>query len=195
MKPASIAIPVIVLTLVGIAVYALIKDGRIALPAPDPIIAMEIASTAFLHDQSIPAKYTCDVAAPVSPPILFSGFPEETASLAMIMVDPDVPAALRPEGVFDHWVLFNIPTATTTIEEGESVGTPGANSRGALSYAPPCPPGNYEPAEHRYIFTIYALDANLDLPRGATKAQVQAAMEGHILETAELIGRYKRATP
>jgi Raf kinase inhibitor-like YbhB/YbcL family protein len=192
-KAAGIAIPVIVLSIIGIAIYSLVRDGKLDFTNdPEPIIAMEIATTAFLHDGTIPAKYTCDVAAPVSPPILFSGFPEGTVSLALIMEDPDVPKALRPDGVFDHWVMFNIPTATTTIAEGKTAGAVGANGRGAWSYAAPCPPPEYEPSEHRYIFKLYALDTMLDLRAGATKAQVLTAMEGHILETAELIGRYDR---
>lgn len=194
MKAAGIAIPVIVLSLVGIAIYSLIRDGRIDFGGePNITIAMEIASTAFLHDTSIPEKFTCDAPAPVSPPLLMSGMPEDAVSLALIVEDPDVPTALRPDGVFDHWVLFNIPATTTEIAEGKTAGTIGANGRGAWSYAPPCPPPQYEPTEHRYIFRLYTLDIALDLPAGATKAQVLSAMEGHILETAELIGRYDRA--
>lgn len=194
MKAAGIAIPVIVLSLVGIAVYSLVRDGRIDFGGePNVTIAMEIASTAFLHDAPIPEKYTCDAAAPVSPPLLFSGMPEGTVSLALVVEDPDVPTAVRPSGMFDHWVLFNIPASTTEIAEGKSVGAVGVNSRGISSYAPPCPPPQYEPTEHRYFFRLYALDTTLTLPFGATKEQVQAAMEGHILETAELVGRYDRS--
>lgn len=194
MKAAGIAIPVIVLSLVGIAIYSLVRDGKIDFGGePNVTIAMEIASTAFLHDGNIPSKYTCDAAAPVSPPLLFSGAPEGTVSLAIIMEDPDVPTAVLPSGVFDHWVMFNIDPATTTLEEGKTVGVVGANGRGARSYAPPCPPPQYTPSEHRYFFRLYALDTMLDLPAGATKAQVLAAMDGHILETAELVGRYDRA--
>lgn len=195
MKAAGIAIPIIVLSIIGIAVYSLVRDGRISFGEPPVTIAMEIASTAFLHEGKIPEKYTCDAPAPVSPPILYSGFPEGTVSLALIMDDPDVPKALRPDGVFDHWVMFNIDTATTSIEEGKTAGIVGANSRGTWSYAPPCPPREYEPKEHRYIFRVYALDTMLDLKAGATKAQVLSAMEGHILETAELIGKYERKAP
>lgn len=192
MKPATIAIPVIVLTLVGIAIYSITRDGRF-FPAPEPTADMEIASLAFLHEGMIPAKYTCDAPAPVSPALTFSGVPAGAASLALIVTDPDVPTALRPDGVFDHWVLFNIPTGTTTIPEAGSAGTKGANGSGAQAYAAPCPPPQYQPSEHRYLFDLYALDTTLDLPAGATKAQVLAAMEGHVLETAELIGRYDRA--
>lgn len=193
MKAAGIAIPVIVLSLIGIAVYSLVRDGRVVFNQPEPIINMEIGSLSFLHDDMIPKQHTCDVPAPVSPPITISGFPEETVSLALLVDDPDVPKSLRPDGVFDHWVLFNIPAASSTIPEGGTAGTPGANGSGAWKYAAPCPPPQYEPTEHRYFFRAYALDTMLDLPAGATKAQVLQAMEGHVLETAELVGRYDRA--
>lgn len=195
MKAAGIAIPVVVLSIIGIAVYSLVRDGRISFGEPEVTIAMEIASTAFLHEGKIPEKYTCDVPSPVSPPLLYSGFPEGTVSLALIMEDPDVPKALRPDGVFDHWVMFNIPTATTTLAEGKTMGIVGANGRGGWTYAAPCPPREYEPKEHRYIFRLYALDTELPVKAGATKAQVLTAMEGHILETAELIGTYERKAP
>jgi Raf kinase inhibitor-like YbhB/YbcL family protein len=109
------------------------------------------------------------------------------------MDDPDVPAEVRPERNFDHWVLFDIPPATLGISEGGSIGTKGANGRGAPAYAGPCPPPQYAPSEHRYFFRLYALDTMLNLPEGATKQQVLEAMEGHVIAQAELMGRYERA--
>ena len=94
--------------------------------------------------------------------------------------------------MFDHWVLFNIPSTTATLPEAlTALGVEGNNTRGP-GYTGPCPPTQYEPREHRYIFSLAALDTTLDLPTGASKVAVQKASAGHILETAVLIGRYKR---
>ena len=163
--------------------------------------SLALISPAFLAGASIPAQYTCDLAgqagavasvSPKSPPFTVSGVPSEAKSLALVMDDPDVPKALRPTGVFDHWVLFNIPPTVTDIAEGESIGVAGANGAGEASYAGPCPPREYEPSEHRYFFKLFALDTMLDLPAGATKAQLEEAMKGHVLQEAELMGKYKR---
>src|SRR3989344_5346755 len=152
---------------------------------------LALASAAFQNGESIPSPYTCD-AENVSPPLRISGVPEGAKSLALVMDDPDVPKALRPDGVFDHWTLFNIPPDTREILAGETVGTLGANGAGKNQYAGPCPPREYEPSEHRYFFRLYALDTMLDIPEGANKQQVLAAMEGRILAQAELMGKYKR---
>ena len=153
---------------------------------------MSITSPEFEQDGRIPSKFTCDGDRSINPALIFSGIPEGTQSLALIMDDPDVPKALKPEGVFDHWVLFNIPSDTKGISEASTVGTPGANGTGASAYTGPCPPPQYEPSEHRYIFVLYALDSTLALNSGATKKEVLKAMQGHILAEAKLIGRYKR---
>ncbi len=150
-----------------------------------------LSSTAFTDGATIPAKYTCDGES-VSPALSISGVPEGTVSLALIVDDPDVPKQLKPDGVFDHWVLFDIPPATKEIPEDGSAGTAGVNGAGADAYAAPCPPPQYEPSEHRYVFTLYALDATLGLPAGASKSDVLFAMKGHVIAQTELIGRYKR---
>lgn len=160
---------------------------------------MELTSMAFEPGAPIPSHYTCDGAG-TNPPLTISGVPEGAVSLALIMDDPDVPKALKPDGVFDHWVLFNIPPGITEIPaDAHSDAVPGirgANGRGTLGYIGPCPPPQYEPSEHRYVFTLYALDIELDLQEGATKEQVLEAMhgraKGHILETAQLVGKYRR---
>jgi len=158
-------------------------------------MALSLTSSAFENNGSIPSQFTCD-AENVSPPLSILGVPEGTKSLALIMDDPDVPKQLRPDGVFDHWTLFNIspPPAggTTEIMQGESAGTAGANGAGKNEYAGPCPPREYEPSEHRYFFRLYALDTGLDLPEGASKAEILKAMEGHVIAQAELMGKYKR---
>ncbi len=151
-----------------------------------------LTSPAFADNASIPPRFTCDGDRSVSPALSIGGVPEGTKSLALIMDDPDVPKVLRADGVFDHWVLFNIPADTREISEGGSVGVAGANSAGKNAYAGPCPPPQYEPSEHRYVFKLYALDSELPLPAGASKADVEKAMEGHILAQTQLVGRYKR---
>jgi Raf kinase inhibitor-like YbhB/YbcL family protein len=94
--------------------------------------------------------------------------------------------------MFDHWVLFNIPPTTTEMAEGAGVGVSGVNGAGKNEYTGPCPPKQYEPSEHRYFFKLYALDVELQLAVGATKSAVEAAMNGHILGEAQLMGKYKK---
>lgn len=154
---------------------------------------LSITSSAFEQNGRIPAKYTCDGDRTVNTPLQFSGVPEGTKSLALIMDDPDVPKVLHADGVFDHWVVFNMPPATKEIpENGPVPGIQGSNGAGASAYTGPCPPPQYEPKEHRYVFSLYALDTMLALKEGATKKEALEAMEGHILEQAELIGKYSR---
>ena len=154
---------------------------------------LEITSGVFENGTSIPSRFTCD-GENVSLPLSWEGVPGGTQSLALIMDDPDVPKQLKPDGVFDHWTLFNIPPEIAEIAAGSTAGTSGANGAGKNQYTGPCPPPQYEPSEHRYFFRLYALDTELELQEGATKADVLAAMEGHILEQAELMGRYKRGS-
>jgi len=154
-------------------------------------MSFSLTSPAFSQGGSIPSQYTCD-GANTSPPIVFGDVPEGTKSLALIMDDPDVPKQLRSDGVFDHWVMFNIPSTTTVIVEGETVGTLGLNDAGKPAYTGPCPPSQYEPSEHRYFIRAYALDTTLTLPEKSSKSAVLAAMEGHVLGETELMGKYKR---
>lgn len=153
---------------------------------------LTLTSPAFADNASIPPRFTCDGDRSVSPALLIAGVPEGTKSLTLIMDDPDVPKALHADGVFDHWVLFNISADAREIAEGGSVGVAGANGAGKNAYTGPCPPPQYEPSEHRYIFRLYALDDELPLQTGATKEEVEKAMEGHIIAETRLTGRYKR---
>lgn len=161
-------------------------------------MALSLTSPAFEDDGSIPPRYTCDGQRELSPALTIAGVPEGTVSLALVMDDPDIPQAAREaRGIeaWDHWTLFDLPQDTREIPEGgllRGVGTTGVNTNGSNAYTGPCPPPQFEPSEHRYIFTLYALDTTLGLPEGSTKAQVLAAMEGHIIEQAQLVGRYKR---
>ena len=149
---------------------------------------MKLASTAFEHEGKIPSKHTCD-GENINPPLIISDVPSGTKTLVLIMDDPDVPKSIREDGMWDHWVVFNIPSTLGEIKEGEEpAGTAGVGTSGNLNYFGPCPPDR----EHRYFFKLYALDAELDLPEKSTKQQVETAMKGHILEKAELMGRYER---
>ncbi|HEY4517238.1 MAG TPA: YbhB/YbcL family Raf kinase inhibitor-like protein [Candidatus Paceibacterota bacterium] len=155
---------------------------------------LTLTSTAFENMASIPAKYTCD-GEQVSPPLAVSGIPAGTVSLALIMDDPDIPAVFKEQrgvGEFVHWVLYNVPPQTKEIASGAAVGVVGANGAGKNVYAGPCPPPQYEPSTHRYFFKLYALDQNLPLQAGATKADVERTMAGHIIAETQLVGTYKR---
>lgn len=151
-----------------------------------------LTSSAFDNNGRIPSTYTCDGKRDMNPPLSISGVSEGAQSLVLIMDDPDVPKVNHPEGTFNHWVLFNIPPGAREIATGVTVGTPGTNGAGNNAYYGPCPPPQYEPSEHRYFFKLYALDAELPLQVGASKADVEKAMQGHIIAQTELIGRYKR---
>ncbi|MFH1711699.1 MAG: YbhB/YbcL family Raf kinase inhibitor-like protein [Patescibacteria group bacterium] len=149
---------------------------------------MHIASSAFEHQGSIPAKYTCD-GENISPPLIFSDVPDRAVSLVLLMDDPDVPKNLRADGMWDHWVVFNIDPSTTEIPEGQAPpGTLGANTYEKNEYGGPCPPDR----EHRYFFKLFALDIQLSLASGSTKIAVEEAMKEHIIDKAELIGLYNR---
>lgn len=149
---------------------------------------MKLTSPAFEHGGKIPSKYTCD-GENINPPLAISDVPPGTGSLVLIMDDPDVPKHLRADGMWDHWVVFNIPATIREIGEGkEPEGTSGVGTSGNVEYSGPCPPDR----EHRYFFKLYALDTELDLPEKATKGQVEKAMEGHVIEKTELMGRYER---
>lgn len=153
---------------------------------------MKLTSPAFEENESIPAHYTCDGERFISPPLYIEGVPEGAKSLVLIMDDPDVPAAAMPEKLFTHWVLFDIPPDTEGIPEGMHVGHQGMNTRGDAAYTGPCPPSEFDPPEHRYFFKLFALDTMLNLPAGSSREHIEEAMEGHVLERVELVGRYSR---
>ena len=157
---------------------------------------LTLSSPAFKNNGTIPAEYTCDGDRKLSPPLAISGVPEGTKSLVLIMDDPDIPDAVRESrgiDAFDHWVFYDIPADIEKIPEGDGVGTTGLNSAGTGGYTGPCPPPEYEPREHRYIFKLYALSAPLGLSPGATKKEVLEALVPLLLAETELVGRYSRA--
>jgi len=147
---------------------------------PEPLV---LKSSAFNHNESIPIKYTCD-GDNVNPPLTVENIDRRANSLVLIMDDPDAPS-----GVFDHWLKWNIPKSTTVISEGtEPEGISGKNSAGGLTYRGPCPPSG----THHYRFKLYSLDNTVTLGEGATKSQLEAAMQDHILQQTELVGLYSR---
>lgn len=163
---------------------------------PNVMSELKLTSSAFSEGESIPALYTCD-GDNISPPLQIDGVPDGTVSLALIMDDPDIPDVVKRSMLidkFDHWILFNLPLSTTAIKENyDGEGVSGANSAKGVGYTGPCPPADLEPTEHRYVFQLYALDAELPLREGATESDVRNAMKGHILDKTEFIGVYSRA--
>jgi Raf kinase inhibitor-like YbhB/YbcL family protein len=145
---------------------------------------LSIASPAFSHQGMIPAKHTCD-GADVNPPLSIGNVPEKSKSLALIVDDPDAPM-----GTWVHWVVWNIGPGTKGIPENSvpQGALQGTNDFRKQGYGGPCPPSG----THRYFFKLYALDASLPLKAGATKAQLEQAMKGHVLAQAELVGLYRR---
>ena len=151
--------------------------------------AFTLSSTAFNNDANIPSRYTCDAGTQNPSPVLsWKDAPAGTQSFVLIMHDPDAPMP----GGFTHWVLFDVPASTTQLPEGfqpGSVGVSGNSGFRRAGYGGPCPPSGV----HHYHFTLSALDtASLGLQAGATKADVEKAMQGHVLGTAELVGLYQR---
>ncbi|MCH7604481.1 YbhB/YbcL family Raf kinase inhibitor-like protein [Patescibacteria group bacterium] len=156
---------------------------------------MQITSSAFGHNQNIPSKYTCD-GENISPPLAISDVPEGTKSLVLINDDPDAPG-----GTWVHWTLWNISSDTTEVLENSfpSGAVQGMTSFGSQEYGGPCPPRVDSRVEagppsgtHRYFFKLYALNDILSLSPDVDKSQLEAAMEGHILDRAEVIGLYSR---
>ena len=149
---------------------------------------MKITSTAFGDPPLLPDTYTCD-GEDLIPPLAFEDVPENATTLALIMDDPDVPVHLREDRNWDHWVVWNIPPDTRSVEEGKPpAGVEGMNSWGRNDWGGPCPPDK----EHRYFFKLFALDCELDIPREAGKPALLAAMEGHVIARAETVGVYDR---
>jgi Raf kinase inhibitor-like YbhB/YbcL family protein len=143
---------------------------------------MQLMSTAFSDGGTIPKQFSRD-GLDKSPSLEIEDVPAGAKSLALIMDDPDA-----PRGVFTHWVLFNVSPGTKEIRENAPpvMATQGRNDWGDVGYGGPQPPSG----EHHYIFKLFALDTVLSLSRGATRGEVEKAMDGHILDEAELTGRY-----
>lgn len=154
-------------------------------------MTLKLTSTAFADGAAIPAKYTCQ-GDDISPPLDWSGAPADTQSLVLIVDDPDAPDPAKPQRVWVHWVLYNLPPDSTGLAEGVAedalpMGTEGGlNDWGRTGYGGPCPPIG----RHRYFHKLYALDIRLKGLTSPRKAQVEAAMQGHVIAEATLMGTY-----
>jgi Raf kinase inhibitor-like YbhB/YbcL family protein len=151
---------------------------------------MQLTSPAFQQGTEIPSRYTSD-GDDVSPELSWKDAPADTRCFVLVMHDPDAPRA----GGFTHWVVYNIPPHSGHIEENapkeeqlSRLGLQGKNDAGKPGYMGPAPPSG----RHRYFFRLFALDRMLDLAPGATHKQVSAAIAGHVLAQAELMGTYEK---
>lgn len=164
--------------------------GTISQANGDSSMAINLTSSAFSSEGTIPKKFTCD-GADVSPALAWTGAPSATQSFALIADDPDAPV-----GTWVHWVLYDLPGNMKELAEGvekqeqlSNGARQGRNDFRKIGYGGPCPPPG---KPHRYYFKLYALDKKLDLKAGATKAEVESAMKGHVVAQGELMGRYGR---
>jgi hypothetical protein len=159
-------------------------SGGAATPA-----TLGVTSAAFPHMGRIPPEHTCD-GGDTLVPLEIANVPRDAKSLAIIVDDPDVPKSLRPDGNWDHWLIWNLPPSTSSISQGSvpSSAVQGKNSWGRNDWGGPCPPDR----EHRYFFKVYALDAMLELDPSSGKGELERAMEGRVLAKGELVGRYER---
>ena len=163
------------------------KEGA---PEPKATEGFILTSTAFEEGKRIPTRYTCD-GEDLSPPLSWKGIPEGTRSLTLVVEDPDA-----PRGTFVHWVIYNIPPGLSGLPEGvprqgklENGALQGVNDFGVIGYRGPCPPPG---KPHRYSFILRALDTKLSLGPGATRAELEEAIKGHVLGEAKLMGTYGR---
>lgn len=155
-------------------------------------MTLKLESPAFTHNSAVPLSCTCD-GSETSPALNWAGAPAGTKSFALIVDDPDAPDPAAPKMIYVHWVLFNIPANVNGLPEGMKALPQGAreglNDEKQTGYVGPCPPIG----THRYFHKLYALDALLDLPGVPSKADLEKAMQGHILEQATLMGTYVRS--
>ena len=152
-----------------------------AKPAKNTGAKLQVTSPVFSYGSIIPLRYTCS-GQNVNPPLDIANVPPNTMSLAIIVDDPDA-----PNGTFTHWIAWDLP-AHASILESSNAGTQGENGAMKSGYTGPCPPSG----THRYFFKVYALDINLNLPLGSTRANLEAAMKGHIIGEGELMGKFSK---
>ncbi len=157
-------------------------------------MSLAICSNSFRHNHTIPASHTCD-GNDLSPHLAWSGLPRETKSLVLIVDDPDAPDPAAPKMTWVHWLLYNIPATTSSLQEGiQEQDLPqgilhGLNDWKRTGYGGPCPPIGC----HRYFFKLYALDTLLPDLGTPDKPALEQAMQDHILAKAELVGTYERS--
>ena len=186
MQTKTKIIVIIALAAIIVAVFLLFTektDDENTELSPNIVSTMKITSPVFNHNEALPAKYTCDGKG-VNPPLSISGVPKDAKSLVLIFRDPDAPS-----GDFVHWTVWNINPGLTEIAENSVPGVEGITSYGKSGYGLPCPPSG----THRYTFQLYALDTLLDISPRIDASQLEKAMQGHILDKAELVGMYSRS--
>jgi len=174
----------------GVVVLLVGAAGDSARGLGGAVMSMELKSTDFAAGGNIPRQFTCD-GADMSPALEWGALPEGTQSFALIADDPDAPV-----GTWVHWVIFDMPAKLRALpqnlpktEQLADGSRQGRNDFRKIGYGGPCPPPG---KAHRYFFKLYALDAKLNLKVGATKKEVEGAMEGHVLAQGEYMGRYSR---
>ena len=156
-------------------------------------MTLKVTSSAFAQGGSIPTQYTCE-GKNISPPLSWSGLPNTAKTVAMIVDDPDAPDPAKPRRVYVHWVIYNVPSQVSSLAENASkAGMPagavqGKNDWENPEYGGPCPPIG----RHRYFFKLYALDTTLTGLKDATKADLERAMKGRIVDSGELMGTYQK---
>ena len=156
-------------------------------------MALTLRSSAYAEGDSIPDRFTC-TGEDISPPLEWSGVPEGPRSLVLIIDDPDAPDPKAPRMTWVHWVLFNIPPEVTALSEDVTRGglppgvIQGLNDWNKVGYGGPCPPIG----RHRYVHKLYALDTLLEGLESPKKAEIETAMQGHILEETKLVATYQQ---
>lgn len=200
MRKVSIFLSFIFLIVIAVTLYQQSHDtqGNRTSNMPNDILIqsnsndMRITSTKFDNGEHIPSKFTCD-GENINPPLLIEKVSPDAVTLAITMHDPDVPSEVRKDRNWDHWILYNLAPDTKSIPENASLDAHLLrNSSGKFGYVGPCPPREYEPTTHRYIFTLYALNTELNLPENMTRSEFESVISEHVIEKAELIGIYER---
>jgi len=157
----------------------------------EKMAALHIYSPAFDNGEEIPVQYTCE-GADINPPLLWTGIKENARSLVLIVDDPDAPDPHAPKMAWVHWIVYNITPNVKELEENvkflPAKALEGLNDWKRTGYGGPCPPIG----RHRYFFKLYTLDTSLEFKHIPTKAEVEEAMQGHIIQRAELIGLYQK---
>lgn len=154
-------------------------------------MAFKLFSPVFKNQSNMPVKYTCE-GENISPPLKWTGLPQGTKSLALVVEDPDAPDPIAPKRVWNHWIIYNIPPELSGVEEDYAdlplQSLQGLNSWDKIGYGGPCPPVG----RHRYFFKLYALDKVLDNLQKPGKIKLEKTMQGHVLGVATLIGLYQK---
>lgn len=183
----------LVLFMVAIACLGEVHAGGKSPSTNSRSTMFTLSSPSFDHEKMIPDRFTCSVGKEeISPKLIWKNPPEDTVSYVLLFEDFQVPKNLHADGYWLHWVVFNLPADVKELAEGPKKmpkdAVIGLNSWKRYDYGGPCPPDR----QHDYIFTLYALDTTLDLPKNAPIGAIKEAMEGHILDEAKLQSFYDK---